>query len=234
MDPRVGCHRGIYRAAFKTLQPGEELSEEAGDKFIFLFREWLTRNPQSSYPCCPVGSSFLRCLGNISNAQCVDVNNYAALLKRYQYQEAKLHFQSRRAQRGFGDLFGFGYILMPYCGEGHWFVVVVDVVRREIYALDSMHASHPAMCRLVHKFVSDYEQEFGQPNSHLPGWKIRTDKRCVGQNNGVDCGIFALLNILQICLQDGAHAFRFGQADIDNVRWYVAHTILTKVFILDD
>jgi hypothetical protein len=234
MDARVGCHSGIYRVAFKTLQPGQWLSEEAGDKFISLFREWLLQHPQSSYPCCLVGSSFLRCLGNISNFQFVEVDDSAALLKRYKYQEAKQHFLSRRAQRGFGDLLGFGYVLMPYCGEGHWFLVVVDVVRREIYALDSMHDSRPAMCGLVHKFVCDYEQEFGQPTPHLPSWRVRTDKCSVGQNNGVDCGIFVLLNIMQISLQDGAHAFRFGQADMDNVRWYVAHTILTKVFILDD
>jgi hypothetical protein len=232
---KVGGQMSLRKKAFWTIQPGEWLDEEAGDRFISLFHKWLNiRFPTPR--CCLVTSSFLRMLGNLDNFSFSNIES-DDLIQRYSYPKARDFFLPGKRQR-LGNLFLFRHVLLPYCGGNHWFLIVVDTFTREIYSLDSMSVTHPQMCKLVEMFLSDYEKEYQTQNSDLGPWRITTGNVCPKQSNGYDCGIFTMVNMLQIGLCDGAHDGKFhyneGKDDDDmpGMREYIADIILADRFSL--
>jgi hypothetical protein len=230
---RVGSIKNIYRSSFWTIQPGIEIAESAVDFFIKLLREAL--DPEASVhksltlPCLVMTSSFLRSLGQLGDDIHLDEDS-PHFLQRYNYEAAVKYFKSRKRTSPLA-LFNCRHVLMPYCGGNHWFLVVVDTKEREIYSLDSLQGQHKNMCRLVEKFLVEFEREDSPEPNDAVSWRITTDKCSPTQNGDKDCGIFVLLNMLQVIMDNvdkGQRQFTYGMEDINEVRWYIAHMILEE------
>jgi Ulp1 family protease len=133
-------------------------------------------------------------------------------------------------------LFESRHVLLPYCGGGHWFLVVVDTHLRKIYVMDSMQSSHDIMCGLVRRFLIEYEIEVkNKTGSAVAPWQVASPPSpCPTQDNCVDCGIYTVINMLKISLTSCGMPFDFGAADMVALRWYMAHTIVEGRFQLDN
>jgi hypothetical protein len=107
---KVGGQMSLRKKAFWTIQPGEWLDEEAGDRFISLFHKWLNiRFPTPR--CCLVTSSFLRMLGNLDNFSFSNIES-DELIQRYSYPKARDFFLPGKRQ--IFTLYYFGFFFLYF------------------------------------------------------------------------------------------------------------------------
>ncbi|KAL6927513.1 hypothetical protein ACO0SA_003812 [Hanseniaspora valbyensis] len=121
------------------------------------------------------------------------------------------------------DIMNLDKILIPInLNENHWVCSMVDFRKKQIVYLDSMcnnknRSSFIYLERIKEYVIKQSENKIGQDFEikHL---------ECPQQNNGFDCGIFVLMNLLQLAKD---FPFILTQKDASSFRYHIANEILT-------
>jgi len=122
--------------------------------------------------------------------------------------------------------FGIETILVPICDKSHWTLAVIRPQQKTVAHLDSMLSGHG------HKEVNDKLLEWVRAT--LEDDFVEADWQAVDydapkQNNGYDCGVFAITN--GICLALGVDPMQAYSADQLRVqRWRLAAMLLNEGF----
>ena len=106
----------------------------------------------------------------------------------------------RRAGVRKGNFFDIETILIPICEDSHWTLAVVRPQLRTVAHMDSMKSGHghPAVKHRILDWVkTTLEEKFDDSE-----WKT-VDYDAPTQNNGWDCGVFAITNAM--CLSLGVN-----------------------------
>lgn len=84
-------------------------------------------------------------------------------------------------------------ILIPVCQHEHWFLLVIDVKRRMLEVLDSVHnqARRDAYEQHLRQFLL-LRADFVPDDLSATGWTM-SDRRSNQQRGGNDCGVFVLM-----------------------------------------
>lgn len=84
------------------------------------------------------------------------------------------------------------HVLIPVCENDHWLLLVLDVKRRQIEVLDSIHnqSRRDKYERHLRTFLAVREKYV--PDLDATGWTMST-RRSSQQTGGNDCGVFVLM-----------------------------------------
>ena len=112
-------------------------------------------------------------------------------------------------------------IFFPIHISSHWSMVYVDMKGKTINYLNSLEGSrnYSEAPGVIKRFMEKYHREKGEEVTYRV--KIRTDAPL--QENGVDCGVFALKCSDRISSKE---SLNFHQRDIPETRWKMAWEIL--------
>ncbi|XP_034245537.1 ubiquitin-like-specific protease 1A [Thrips palmi] len=105
----------------------------------------------------------------------------------------------------------FDFLLVPFCTNSHWTLIIVDVKRRVMTVYDSLEKEHHGVLQLVKLYFSG-------------DWTTVHAEGIPRQNNGYDCGIFICMYAKHFCLGNG---FQFGQEAMPHLRSLLAYELLT-------
>lgn len=120
------------------------------------------------------------------------------------------------------DILNIDKMLIPInVNENHWVCAMVDFKNKKILYLDSLcntsnRSSFMYLERIKDYVIKQSERKIGQDFElvHLPSQQ---------QNNGFDCGIFILMNLLQLAKDI---PFILTQKDASDFRYHIANEIL--------
>lgn len=120
------------------------------------------------------------------------------------------------------DIMKIDKMLIPInVNENHWVCAMVDFKNKKILYLDSLcntsnRSSFMYLERIKDYVIKQSERKIGQDFElvHLPSQQ---------QNNGFDCGIFILMNMLQLAKDI---PFVLNQNDASDFRYHIANEIL--------
>lgn len=112
-------------------------------------------------------------------------------------------------------------IFIPLNIDGrHWVAVSISIRDRFIHFFDSLQSSNNERklddyAKKIHSFLYKYGKSKERDLAEYKEWKIIHEKNIPQQDNGHDCGVYALQFIE--CLSRRAR-FEFNQSDMSNMR----------------
>lgn len=87
-------------------------------------------------------------------------------------------------------------LVFPIHSPGHWYLIVADRRDDTITAYDSVHGRHIDTLLLISRYLGDDDRAFRRP---VIQWSLHeTVAPLPYQLNAVDCGVFTLMQIVQL------------------------------------
>jgi sentrin-specific protease 1 len=91
-----------------------------------------------------------------------------------------------------GGFFSYDLVVIPVHLGVHWCCGFIDFRRKTLELYDSMGFSEIAFFRVMRDYLeSESQDKLGKPFD-LTGWTNVKTNQCPQQDNGYDCGMFAL------------------------------------------
>ncbi|KAF8399050.1 hypothetical protein HHK36_014916 [Tetracentron sinense] len=205
----------VYRAAFKTLEPGGLLDDMVIDAYMRILdnqqREWGPPHQKRTY----YGSSHLHQFMR----KCV--------MERMFSSGVPVHTNSA----GF-DIYESDRVFIPVNRSGvHWYLVEVDLLRRKVTILDSMRPRRTEKIALEIctplaglEYVFEGKQLEGGHSYNFRDWDCEYEKSVPQQQNSTDCGIFMIGYIEYWNGQP--NSISFNEGDIEAYRDKIAVSLL--------
>jgi sentrin-specific protease 1 len=111
------------------------------------------------------------------------------LLGTYSYKHVKKW--SKAANIKIMDL---DKLLLPvHVNMNHWICLVVNIEHHRIEYYDSLRGRNAALMANVRRYVQDEAAEYnGDPHLNMDDWEIVAHTEIPTQDNGNDCGMFAI------------------------------------------
>lgn len=127
------------------------------------------------------------------------------------------------------DIFSNDMLLIPVHLElhpiGHWCMAIVDLRVKEIKYLDSLGGRNDEGLKLVLRYLSQEMLEKKKRPLDSEEWHLVHDHNLPKQDNGFDCGIFAL-KYADFLAQDAE--IKFSQADMPRFRHTMMYELLNS------
>ena len=139
------------------------------------------------------------------------------LVARYEYAHVRNWMQQC------GDVFALSKLLVPAHVRGnHWIVACVDFKRRTIGVHDSADGDHAGVCVALWRWLRD-EYLATRRVPDLGVWRF-VQHTTPQQQNGFDCGVFAIQTIKSIACES---PLSFSQSDMARLRRVCVYEIVT-------
>ncbi|KAF8066180.1 ULP1A [Scenedesmus sp. PABB004] len=219
----------LSRRDLRTLSPGSWLNDEVINAYLGLLQERdtaLRASPRKGgadaaggppAPRCHFFSSFF--LPKLAGPH---FNGYAYKDVRRWTLPARLKAAGQASE----CVLRCDRLLLPVNENNtHWTAVMVDLPRRRIVALDSLHGRNTGVVAALRRWLADEAKDKLQEtwDTSPSAWAEEYPGGIPRQANGYDCGVFALLFLDR--LGAGA-AFDFEQPDMPAARVRIACALL--------
>ena len=175
-----------------------------------IYKRWL---------CDAIIQAYLHLLNKLNkNYLCYDTTFYATFTEKG-YPGVQNHYRREKA-------LSKEKILIPVCENSHWFLIVIDLKRLQLYCLDPLYSQ--TLERLKH-FRDNYLHPLYTSNSmSLPTFSLNVCRppTIPAQKDGYNCGVFLLAFAKSIFFQRAE--FDFHSRDMDPFRIILAHELRTQ------
>lgn len=117
-------------------------------------------------------------------------------------------------------------IVLPFCRNAHWMLIVLHLLKKEIVVYDSMRSKKntDACVSAAKAFGEVFYPWLGGTEDWFSEWSVR-GAQVMQQKDGVSCGVFCILNTLVVVQGEGLEPeFVYPEGGLVDVkalrRWY--------------
>ena len=183
-----------------------------------IYKRWL---------CDAIIQAYLHLLNKLNkNYLCYDTTFYATFTEKG-YPGVQNHYRREKA-------LSKEKILIPVCENSHWFLIVIDLKRLQLYCLDpfvtgSLQSLYSQTLERLKHFRDNYLHPLYTSNSmSLPTFSLNVCRppTIPAQKDGYNCGVFLLAFAKSIFFQRAE--FDFHSRDMDPFRIILAHELRTQ------
>ncbi|XP_060584392.1 uncharacterized protein LOC132740495 [Ruditapes philippinarum] len=115
----------------------------------------------------------------------------------------------------------FEYILMPWCLNSHWVLLVANVQKRTVGVVDSMHGDNSF---IIARFCQYMMQRGSVCEPELADCLVTVEIQTNKQQDGCSCGVFVLMNAE--CILKGKSCLLMRQVHVDPLRKHIKNHLL--------
>jgi sentrin-specific protease 1 len=119
-------------------------------------------------------------------------------------------------------------ILLPIHLGMHWCMAAIDFRSRTILYYDSLHGSNKQCLSVLRDWIANESKDKLKYDFDFTGWTLSCPKDIPAQQNGYDCGVFALVFAEHLSRDS---PFNFSQSNMLYWRDRISYEIITGNFI---
>jgi len=174
---------------------------------LFLPRLWLDDNTINNY------FSMLGKKYSNKNIKCISTF-FCELYTRHNNKNAKTMIKDCKDK---------SLIFIPYFKNHHWFLIVIDCLKKEISSYDSLMSVFKEKQHIY--ILNQIKNFFSKTNEMFSNYQIKIQQDIKQQQNGNDCGVFVCWYAKMI-LEENSIIYKRQYIDLCNFRKEIKNPII--------
>jgi ubiquitin C-terminal hydrolase len=221
---------GLPLYQFQSLKFGKWLNNFVIDEYIYLLKKYYVVGLEKKY--LYLTTHFYNRLMNVPDpVSSKDSRNIKKSVPGKLIRGSNQYEFNSRLRRWYlnTNIFELDIVFMAiFTGGDHFITIVIFIQKKEIYCYDSLRFNNNQHVRNVKRWLNDEFRASTRGTCVDIDWSqwniVVGDRSCAEQKNGVDCGVFTLMNIDVI--SGGFPVDSFRQSDIDFFRLKICADIV--------